>query len=210
MSITENLHTIKTQLPNGVTLVVVSKFQPIECILEAYHAGQKIFGESRSQELAQKAEILPKDIEWHFIGHLQSNKVKQVVKYASLIHSVDSWKLLEEIDSECAKQCKSIDCLLEVHIAEEQGKFGFLSASLSHSFTYLPTYAKIIGLMGMATFTDNQFQIRQEFQILKNLVKMHGNASLPVLSMGMSEDWKIAVEEGSTMLRIGTAIFGER
>ena len=200
-------------------LIVVSKTQPMESLQVAYAAGQRIFGENKAQEMQAKAVALPKDIEWHMIGHLQTNKVKYIAQFVSLIHSVDSIKLLEEIDRQGKKVDRTIDCLLQIYIANEETKFGFSpeeAVELIENFPSTLSNIKIIGLMGMATFTDNQGQIRSEFKILKNIFenlksrKLPDNISMLELSMGMSSDYKIALEEGSTLIRIGTAIFGER
>jgi pyridoxal phosphate enzyme (YggS family) len=220
MSIEENLKTIRPQIPQNVRLVCVSKFHPNEAILEAYRFGERIFGESRVQELCEKQSSLPDDIQWHFIGHLQSNKVKYIVPFVDLIHAVDSLKLLEEIDRQSAKIDRVVRCLLEVHIACEPSKFGFLPKQLEEmlkgekwkNFHNI----QICGLMGMATYTDNQTQIRQEFRTLKLLFDrlktsfFSGDENFRELSMGMSNDFQIAIEEGSTLVRLGTCIFGER
>ncbi len=200
-------------------LIVVSKTQPLETLQVAYAAGQRIFGENKAQEMQAKSVALPKDIEWHMIGHVQTNKVKYIAQFVSLIHSVDSIKLLEEINRQGKKVDRTINCLLQIYIANEETKFGFSpeeAAELIENFPSALSNIKIIGLMGMATFTDNQGQIRSEFKILKNLFenlksrKLPDNISMLELSMGMSSDYKIALEEGSTLVRIGTAIFGER
>lgn len=220
MSIQTNLHDIKSSLPQHVTLVAVSKTHPAESIMEAYSAGHRIFGENKVQELVAKYEALPKDIEWHLIGHLQSNKVKYIASFVSLIHSVDSLKLLEVIDKEAQKQNRVIDCLLQVHIASEETKFG-LSADeveelLSSNEYQAMLNIRVVGLMGMATFTDNMEQVRMEFKFLKNLFdrvkekNFVGSGWFKELSMGMSSDYPIAVEEGSSMVRIGSNIFGHR
>ena len=200
-------------------LIVVSKTQPMESLQVAYAAGQRIFGENKAQEMQAKSVALPKDIEWHMIGHLQTNKVKYIAQFVSLIHSVDSIKLLEEIDRQGKKVDRTIDCLLQIYIANEETKFGFSpeeAVELIENFPSTLSNIKIIGLMGMATFTDNQEQIRSEFKVMKNIFenlksrKLPDNISMLELSMGMSSDYKIALEEGSTLVRIGTAIFGER
>jgi pyridoxal phosphate enzyme (YggS family) len=220
MSVQQNLHDIRKNIPSGCTLIAVSKTQPPEKILEAYQAGQRVFGENRAQELASKAKELPADIEWHMIGHLQTNKVKYIAPVVSLIHSVDSPKLLEEIDRQAQKVKRVIPCLLQVHIAEEDTKFGFSPEEIV-SFIDSNDWIKLAnievrGLMGMATFTDDEAQLRREFRTLKSLYDRLKARSLPdrvsmrELSMGMSGDYKLAIEEGSTMVRIGTAIFGER
>ncbi|HNV53232.1 MAG TPA: YggS family pyridoxal phosphate-dependent enzyme, partial [Tenuifilaceae bacterium] len=198
----------------------VSKTHPVEVIMEAYNAGHRIFGENKVQELVSKYEGMPKDIEWHLIGHLQSNKVKYIAAFVSLIHSVDSIKLLEVIDKEAQKHNRVIDCLLQIHIASEETKFGLSADELeellsSNDFKEMKNI-RVVGLMGMATFTDNMAQVRMEFKFLNNLfksVKEKYFADKPwfkELSMGMSSDYAVAVEEGSTMVRIGSNIFGHR
>ncbi|WP_127020798.1 YggS family pyridoxal phosphate-dependent enzyme [Flagellimonas beolgyonensis] len=216
MSIKENLAEIKADLPEGVTLVAVSKTKPNEAILEAYEAGQRVFGENKVQDMVQKWEALPKDIEWHMIGHLQRNKVKYMAEFVSLIHGVDSLKLLKEIDKQAQKHNRVIPCLLQMHIAEEDTKFGLdeddLNALLASSEFKQMKHVKIMGLMGMATFTDNENQVRKEFARLKSLFE-NLKLQLPeisILSMGMSGDYGIAITEGSTMVRIGSSIFGAR
>ena len=220
MSIKTNLSALLDELPPGCKLIAVSKTQPPEKILEAINAGQRIFGENKVQELLSKYEVLPKDIEWHLIGHLQSNKVKYVAPFVSLIHSVDTARLLVEINKQGSKIQRVIPCLLQVHIAKEETKFGFSEQEVNEliATTTWETlhHIKIAGLMGMATFTDNTEQVRMEFRSLKTLFNKLKSTSLPTqfqlteLSMGMSGDYKIAVEEGSTMVRVGTAIFGIR
>jgi pyridoxal phosphate enzyme (YggS family) len=210
MSIKTNIETIVAGLRDGCRLIAVSKTHPPELIREAYDAGQRIFGENKVQEMVSKYEVLPKDIQWHLIGHLQSNKVKYIAPWVSLIHSVDSARLAEEINKQGKKVGRVIPCLLQVHIAKEETKFGFDRHEL---FEFLNQAAKldhieIRGLMGMATFTDDTEQIRHEFRELHDLFIEIGN--MKELSMGMSSDYKIAMEEGSTMVRIGTAIFGKR
>ena len=220
MSISSALTAIKKDLPAKCRLIAVSKTQPAEKIMEAYNAGHRIFGENKVQELTPKYEALPKDIEWHMIGHLQSNKVKFIAPFVSLIHSIDSLKLLEEVNKQGSKLQRLIQCLLQVHIAEEETKFGFSEEEI-FQFISSPQlqqwqHIKITGLMGMATFTENTTQVRNEFKKLKALFeKLRSASSHPAfqmteLSMGMSGDYKIAIEEGSTMIRVGTAIFGER
>lgn len=219
MSIQENLLQIKSQLPSNVTLVAVSKTKPVEDLMEAYNAGQRIFGENKIQEMTEKWQQMPKDIEWHMIGHVQSNKVKYMVPYVKLIHGVDSLKLLKEINRQAVRWRKNINCLLQIHIAEEETKFGLNENELiellnSDEFKEM-TNIKVIGLMGMATFTDNQEQIKKEFQNLKNIFdKLQQletlNLKLETLSMGMSGDYQLAIDCGSTMVRIGSSIFGTR
>ncbi|MCB9359845.1 MAG: YggS family pyridoxal phosphate-dependent enzyme [Flavobacteriales bacterium] len=216
MSITRNILQIKSTLPQNVTLVAVSKTKPNEAILEAYNVGQRIFGENKVQELTEKYDSLPKDIEWHMIGHLQTNKVKYIAPFVSLIHGVDSFKLLQEINKRAAQNNRSINCLLQVHIAEEETKFGFNEAEVidllvSTEFKSLQNIS-IVGLMGMATFTDDENQIRKEFTSLKQLFDklQTSNFKLQTLSMGMSGDYQLAIECGSTMVRVGSSIFGNR
>ena len=219
MSIKNNLQQIKSQTPENVTLVAVSKTKPIADLMEAYDAGQRIFGENKIQEMTEKWEAMPKDIQWQMIGHLQTNKVKFMAEYVNLIHGVDSLKLLEEIDKQAKKHNRIIDCLLQMHIAEEETKFGLNEQELneilnSETFKNLQNI-KIIGLMGMATFTNNQSQIKKEFQNLKAIFDETAtlktkNCQLNTLSMGMSGDYKLAIECGSTMVRIGSSIFGGR
>lgn len=219
MSIAENIQNIKVALPPEVTLVAVSKTKPVSDLLEAYHAGQRIFGENKIQEMTEKWEQLPKDIEWHMIGHVQSNKVKYMASYVALIHGVDSLKLLQEINKQAAKNNRVIDCLLQIHIAEEETKFGLdaseLEAILNAASFHSLQNIKVIGLMGMATFTENTVQIEKEFRFLKSLFDQYqsfkrSNVSLETLSMGMSGDYDLAIACGSTMVRIGSSIFGVR
>lgn len=220
MSIKKNLDEIRKHIPAACTLIAVSKTQPVERIREAYDCGQRIFGENRAQEMSAKFEALPKDIAWHMIGHLQTNKVKYIAPFVTLIHSIDSIKLLEEVDRQAAKLQRTIPCLLQVHIAEEDTKFGFspdeLSTLMASSFWQRPVKVAVKGLMGMATFTNDDQQVRREFKALKTLFDKLRATSLPpavemeTLSMGMSGDYRVAIEEGSTMVRVGTAIFGAR
>jgi pyridoxal phosphate enzyme (YggS family) len=219
MSIKDNLLKIKSSLPEDVTLVAVSKTKPISDLMEAYNAGQRIFGENKIQEMTEKWEQMPKDIQWHMIGHIQTNKVKFMAPYVSLIHGVDSLKLLEEINKQALKNSRIIDCLLQINIAEEETKFGLNEDELedllaSESFINLKNI-KIVGLMGMATFTENQNQIKKEFEQLKSIFDTKKsfsivNSQLSILSMGMSGDYELAIECGSTMVRIGSSIFGGR
>lgn len=216
MSIKDNLYSIKSELPEGVTLVAVSKTKPNEDILEAYEAGQRVFGENKVQEMVQKWEDLPKDIEWHMIGHVQRNKVKYMAEFVSLIHGVDSPRLLKEINKQAKKYDRIIPCLLQIHIAEEDTKFGLDKAELeelieSDAFKAMEN-VKIVGLMGMATFTDDKSQVRREFAQLKSMFDDLTSKlkDITILSMGMSGDYQIAIEEGSTMVRIGSSIFGAR
>ena len=213
MGIADNIRKLKTELPSTVELVAVSKFKPVEAIREAYDAGQRSFGENRPQELAAKAPQLPADIVWHFIGHLQTNKVKLVVPYASLIHSVDSERLLAEIDKAARAAGKVMDCLLEVHIAEEATKQGFTPDEAVDMARRIADYpnVRLRGVMGMATFTDDKEQVRREFRTLKAVSdRLSFLPDCSVVSMGMSGDWPLAIEEGTTIVRIGTAIFGKR
>lgn len=220
MQIADNIHTIKNNLSQHVKLVAVSKFHSPETIMEAYNAGQRIFGESRMQEINEKQAVLPNDIEWHFVGHLQTNKIKTILPYTHTIHSVDSWKLLNEIDKHATGIEKRICCLLEIHIADEESKYGF---SFENCRTFLAEgkwktcrFAYIGGLMGMATNTEDNLKIRNEFKKLKlffeELKKDYfaEESSFKDISMGMSTDYKIAIEEGSTMIRVGSSIFGDR
>lgn len=220
MSIKDNLLKIKSSLPENVTLVAVSKTKPISDLMEAYEAGQRIFGENKIQEMTEKHQQMPKDIQWHMIGHVQSNKVKYMIPYVKLIHGVDSLKLLKEINRQAVRWRKNVDCLLQIHIAEEETKFGLDENELSDiinsdefkSFQNI----KVIGLMGMATFTDNQEQIKREFEYLKSIFDKLSkqpttqNLQPTTLSLGMSGDYQLAIECGSTMVRIGSSIFGSR
>ena len=217
MSIKQRLESILSTLPAGVSLVAVSKFHPAEHILEAYEAGQRIFGESRPQEMAAKAEALPKDIVWTMIGHLQTNKVKLITPFVSLIASVDSDRLVAEIEKQAAKLERTIDILLEVHVADEETKSGWDIAELrsliaSGALAAMP-HVRIRGLMTIATNTDDEAIIRRDFQNIKDIFdefKPTFGETFDTLSIGMSDDYPIALEYGSTMVRIGTAIFGAR
>jgi pyridoxal phosphate enzyme (YggS family) len=212
MTIASNLKAIQSSLASKVTLVAVSKTKPNTAILEAYNAGQRIFGENKVQELARKAEELPKDIAWHMIGHLQTNKVKIIAPFVSLIHAVDSLKLLNEINKRAEHNNRIINCLLQVHIATESSKFGFGIEEVESALNQAKEFKniKIIGLMGMATFTDDTQQISQEFKNLKTVFNIIQNDHITSLSMGMSGDYNLAIEQGSTMIRVGSAIFGQR
>ena len=212
MAIASNLKATQNSLPKEVTLVAVSKTKPNTAILEAYQAGQRIFGENKVQELAQKAEKLPNDISWHMIGHLQSNKVKFIAPFVSLIHGVDSLKLLKEINKRAEQNNRIIDCLLQVHIASESTKFGFSLSEVTSALNQADEFKniRITGLMGMATFTDDTQQVSQEFKSLKTVFDSIKNEHITTLSMGMSGDYKLAIEQGSTMIRVGSAIFGHR
>jgi pyridoxal phosphate enzyme (YggS family) len=219
MSIQQNLLHIKSTLPEHVTLVAVSKTKPVPDLMEAYDAGQRIFGENKIQEMSDKWEQMPKDIEWHMIGHVQTNKVKYMAPFVSLIHGVDSLKLLEEINKQALKNNRVIDCLLQIYIAEEESKFGLDEEELS-TLLASPAFRemkniRIVGLMGMATFTDNQNQIKKEFTHLKSIFDglqslQTVNCKLQTVSMGMSGDYQLAIACGSTMVRIGSSIFGGR
>lgn len=221
--IADNLKHIKEDLPENITLVAVTKTKPVKTILEAYNAGHKIFGENRIQEMADKYKDLPKDIEWHMIGHLQSNKVKYMAHFVHLIHGVDSFKTLEEIDKQAKKHDRVINCLLQARIAEEETKFGLTFAEIEKIISSVELKKleniTITGLMGMSTFTDDVDQIKSEFERLNNFFQNLKektaneelqNVQLETLSMGMSGDYPIAIECGSTMVRIGSAIFGAR
>ncbi len=231
MSIAKNLTEIKSQLPAHVALVAVSKTKPVSDLMEAYNAGQRIFGENKIQEMTEKWEQMPKDIEWHMIGHVQTNKVKFMAEYVSLIHGVDSLKLLQEINKQAKKHNRIIDCLLQIHIAKEETKFGLDEEELNEILTrvYEQCEAKqvqhdksefenirIVGLMGMATFTQNTNQIEKEFNHLKSIfdklskIPFTHNLKPNILSMGMSGDYQLAISCGSTMVRIGSSIFGNR
>jgi hypothetical protein len=219
MSIQTNLTQIKQTLPQAVTLVAVSKTKPIVDLMEAYEAGQRIFGENKIQEMTGKWENMPKDIHWHMIGHVQTNKVKFMAEYVDLIHGVDSLKLLEEINKQAKKHNRVIDCLLQIYIADEETKFGLDEKELNdllHSDAFKSLHnIKIVGLMGMATFTTNQDQIKKEFLNLRTIFDQlkainTENCQLNTLSMGMSGDYPLAISCGSTMVRIGSSIFGGR
>ncbi len=218
MTIAKNLHHIKSNLPEEVTLVAVSKTKPVSDITEAYEAGHRLFGENRIQEMVAKHEEMPKDIEWHMIGHIQRNKVKYMASFVSLIHAVDSLRLLKEINKQALKNNRVIDCLLQIKIASEETKFGLteveVTALLASEEFKIFQNIKIIGLMGMATFTSDQEQLQKEFGLLKdifdNLTLSTENSSLKTLSMGMSDDYPIAIKNGSTMIRVGSSIFGKR
>ncbi len=213
-SIKEKLITLKSTLPSEVTLIAVSKTKPAELIKEAYEAGQKDFGENYVQELVDKQEQLPKDIRWHFIGHLQSNKVKFIAPFVHLIHGVDSFKLLKEIDKQAQKNNRVIDCLLQIYIAKEETKFGFdpieAEALLNTDEFKNLKNVKVVGFMGMASNTSDENLIRKEFRSIKELSQRVSGLGLRVFSYGMSSDYKIAIEEGSNMIRIGSLIFGDR
>ena len=212
MGIAENLKALQKGLTNEVVLVVVSKTKTNADILQAYNSGQRIFGENKVQELVQKQEELPKDIQWHMIGHLQSNKVKYIAPFVSLIHGADSLKLLREINKRANQNKRIIDCLLQVHIATESSKFGFGINELEDTLIAVQEFKNINikGLMGMATFTNDKTQITKEFSGLKMAFNQIKTPQINILSIGMSGDYQIAIENGSTMIRIGSVIFGAR
>ena len=221
MSIQNNLRSIQASLLEKVTLVAVSKTKPVSDLMEAYEAGQRIFGENKIQEMTEKWEAMPKDIQWHMIGHVQTNKVKYMAPYVNLIHGVDSLKLLQEINKQAQKNSRIIDCLLQIYIAEEESKFGLDEKELETIFEFIQeeknemNHIRIVGLMGMATFTNNTAQVEKEFSRLKTIFDSYSNLNtkncqLNTLSMGMSGDYKLAIKCGSTMVRIGSSIFGGR
>jgi len=220
MSISENIIKIKATIPEGVKLVAVSKTKPNMAIMEAYNAGQRIFGENKVQDLAEKYATLPKDIQWHYIGHLQTNKVKFLAPFVNLIEAVDSIRLLKNINKEAAKHNRKIDCLLQFHIAEEDTKFG-LSLEEAKQILESADYkmlenVRIVGVMGMATYTDDESHVKREFASLNKIFQkvksdyFLSEPSFKEISMGMSGDYPLAIEEGATMVRVGTAIFGNR
>lgn len=218
--IAESIRQIRSELPAGVRLVAVSKFHPNEAIEEAYRAGQRIFGESKVQEMTAKHDSLPQDIEWHFIGHLQTNKVKYIVPYVALIHGIDSFKLLAEVDKQAAKVGRRVDCLLQLHIAREETKFGFsfdeCRQMLAEGQWRQLQHVRLCGLMGMATNTDNTTQIKEEFESLSQFFRevkatwFADDDAFREFSMGMSHDYHEAIAAGSTLVRVGSKIFGER
>ncbi len=221
MSIQNNLRYIQASLPEKVTLVAVSKTKPVSNLMEAYEVGQRIFGENKIQEMTEKWEAMPKDIQWHMIGHVQTNKVKYMAPFVSLIHGVDSFKLLQEINKQAQKNSRIIDCLLQIYIAEEESKFGLDEKELETIFEFIQeeknemNHIRIVGLMGMATFTNNPAQVEKEFSRLKTIFDSYSNLNtkncqLNTLSMGMSGDYALAIKCGSTMVRIGSSIFGGR
>ena len=218
--IQENLNKVRATIPSNVTLIAVSKTKPIADLQEAYDAGQRIFGENKALEMRDKYQELPKDIQWHFIGHLQTNKIKYIAPFVTLIHSIDSASLLEAVNKEAVKNNRIIDCLLQFHIAQEDTKFGLdveeaINMLNSDNFKNLKNI-NIVGVMGMATFTDDVNQVRSEFKSLKNIFDtlkdsyFKDNDSFKEISMGMSDDYSIAIEEGATMVRVGSKIFGAR
>jgi len=219
-SIAENISNLKLQLPSTVKLVAISKTKPVTDIIEAYNTGQRYFGENRVQELLNKKDLLPKDIEWHLIGHLQSNKVKYIITFIGMIQSVDSYKLLVNINSEASKIERVVDCLLQIHIATEETKFGF---SMNDLYDNIQSYSvlnlrnvRVCGVMGMATFTSDSNQVKKEFGYLRDCFQslkdsyFRSTGYFKEISMGMSGDYELALLEGSTMVRIGSLIFGER
>lgn len=221
MQIASKLFNIKSSLPENVTLVAVSKTKPVADLLEAYNAGQRIFGENKIQEMTEKHAAMPKDIEWHMIGHVQTNKVKVMAEYVSLIHGVDSLKLLSEINKQAAKHNRIIECLLQIWIATEETKFGLSETELHELLQILQNDANnfnninVVGLMGMASYTSNREQIKTEFDNLKRIFDVckstkSKNINFTILSMGMSDDYSIAIDSGSTMIRVGSGIFGNR
>lgn len=216
----ENLETIRKSIPSGVLLVAVSKTKPVEALQEAYDAGQRVFGENHALEMRDKHEVLPNDINWHFIGHLQTNKIKYIIPFVKLIHSIDTENLLQAVNKESVKNNRVVDCLLQFHIAEEETKFGLSIEEAeeilnSDAFKVMKN-VRICGVMGMATNTDNETQIRKEFHHLKEIFETIKSKYFTdceyfkEISMGMSHDYQIAIEEGSTMVRVGSKIFGER
>ena len=220
MMVKKNIQNILSELPENVQLVAVSKTKPIEMIQEAYDAGQRVFGENRAQELAEKAESLPEDIQWHMIGHLQRNKVKYIAPHVNMIHSIDSPRLLKEVNKQAKKCDRTIDVLLQFHIAREESKFGFALEEVidlleDENFPKMENI-NVRGVMGMATFTENEEKVSEEFQALNNYFLVlqsrffKFNDQFNIISMGMTNDYKIAIEEGSNMVRIGSAIFGAR
>jgi len=212
--IEDSLNKILSTIPSEVTLVAVSKTKPNSAIMEAYESGQRVFGENKVQDMAAKAETLPKDIQWHMIGHLQSNKVKYIASFVSLIHGIDSLKLLKEVNKRAAQNDRVIDCLLQIHIAQEETKFGLDESEANAVIIAAEEFKniRIVGLMGMATNTSDEIQVRKEFAGLKELTLQlqTANCLLQTVSMGMSGDYLLAIQEGSTMVRVGSAIFGTR
>jgi pyridoxal phosphate enzyme (YggS family) len=210
MGIKENLNKLRSNISPDITLVAVSKTKPVNDLLDAYHAGQRDFGENKIQEMASKWEQLPKDIHWHMIGHVQTNKVKHMAPFVHTIHAIDSLKLLKEIQKQAHKNDRVIECLIQIRIAEEETKFGLPESELDELLEVAKNFSNvnIKGLMGMATFTTNNDQIRNEFKQLAGCFKRHSD--FETLSMGMSGDFPIAIEEGATMIRVGSKIFGER
>lgn len=220
INVKENIRKLQDSLPKGVGLVAVSKFHPVELLREAYDAGQRIFGESRAQELLQKVGQMPDDVKWHFIGHLQTNKVRAIVPYVAMIHSIDSEKLLRVVDSEAERAGRVVDVLLQLHVAQEETKYGMTAdecvAMVESGVLAELTHVRVCGVMGMATNTDDENEIRVEFRKIKQVFDLlhegclHDSDCFREISMGMSDDYQIAVEEGSTLVRVGHSIFGER
>lgn len=220
INVKENIRKLQDSLPKGVGLVAVSKFHPVELLREAYDAGQRIFGESRAQELLQKVGQMPDDVKWHFIGHLQTNKVRAIVPYVAMIHSIDSEKLLRVVDSEAECAGRVVDVLLQLHVAQEETKYGMTAdecvAMVESGVLAELTHVRVCGVMGMATNTDDENEIRAEFRKIKQVFDLlhegclHDSDCFREISMGMSDDYQIAVEEGSTLVRVGHSIFGER
>ena len=220
MSIASQIQQLRSSLPEGVSLLAISKYQPIEALQEAYDAGQRLFGENHIQEMAAKAAVLPKDIEWHFTGHVQTNKIKYMAPFVSLIHAVDSFRLLREIDKHAAKHNRVIDCLLQIHIAQEETKYGLTMEECRQLLATEPwrelQHIRITGLMAMGSNTDDMDQVRSEFRQMRHLFEelkatyFADESSFAQLSEGMTDDYPIAIEEGSTIVRIGSMIFGSR
>ena len=220
MSIASQIQQLRSSLPEGVSLLAISKYQPIEALQEAYDAGQRLFGENHIQEMAAKAAVLPKDIEWHFTGHVQTNKIKYMAPFVSLIHAVDSFRLLREIDKHAAKHNRVIDCLLQIHIAQEETKYGLTMEECRQLLATEPwrelQHIRITGLMAMGSNTDDMHQVRSEFRQMRHLFEelkttyFADEPSFAQLSEGMTDDYPIAIEEGSTIVRIGSMIFGSR
>lgn len=220
INVKENIRKLQDSLPKGVGLVAVSKFHPVELLREAYDAGQRIFGESRAQELLQKVGQMPDDVKWHFIGHLQTNKVRAIVPYVAMIHSIDSEKLLRVVDSEAERAGRVVDVLLQLHVAQEETKYGMTAdecvAMVESGVLAELTHVRVCGVMGMATNTNDENEIRAEFRKIKQVFDLlhegclHDSDCFREISMGMSDDYQIAVEEGSTLVRVGHSIFGER
>ena len=220
INVKENIRKLQDSLPKGVGLVAVSKFHPVELLREAYDAGQRIFGESRAQEFLQKVGQMPDDVKWHFIGHLQTNKVRAIVPYVAMIHSIDSEKLLRVVDSEAERAGRVVDVLLQLHVAQEETKYGMTAdecvAMVESGVLAELTHVRVCGVMGMATNTDDENEIRAEFRKIKQVFDLlhegclHDSDCFREISMGMSDDYQIAVEEGSTLVRVGHSIFGER
>ena len=220
MSIASSIQQLRSSLPEGVNLLAISKYQPLEALQEAYDAGQRMFGENHIQEMAAKAAALPKDIEWHFTGHVQTNKIKYMASFVSLIHAVDSFRLLREIDKHAAKHDRTIDCLLQIHIAQEETKYGLTIDECRELLATEPwrelQHVRITGLMAMGSNTDDMAQVRSEFRRMKQLFEelktqhFADEPSFRQLSEGMTDDYPIAIEEGSTIVRIGSMIFGSR